>query len=106
MATFSVLDLEAVVRDRLTDGSAASYTATLAGKGIDKVAQKFGEEAVETVIAAVRRDAAALTAEAADAVYHLTVLLAVAELSWDDVLTELSRRTARSGLEEKASRLS
>lgn len=105
MAPFSVHDLEAIVKRRLADPDAASYTRTLAGKGLEKVAQKFGEEAVETVIAAVGREPAALTAEAADTVYHLTVLLAVSDLSWDDVLTELSRRTARSGLEEKASRL-
>ena len=105
MADFSVSQLEAIVHDRLHTEGAPSYTRTLAEKGIDKCAEKFGEEAVETVIAAVQRDGAALTAEAADVVYHLTVLLAVSELSWNDVLTELSRRTARSGLEEKASRL-
>lgn len=103
---FSVTDLEAIVKDRLADENAASYTRKLAERGVDKCAQKFGEEAVETVIAAVRRDPAALTAEAADAVYHLTVLLAVSGLSWSDVTAELERRTARSGLEEKASRLS
>ena len=59
---------------------------------------------VETVIAAVKRDEAGLKAEAADVVYHLTVLLAVSGVSWTDVLSELSRRTAQSGLEEKASR--
>lgn len=106
MTSFSVHDLEAVVRDRLADPEAASYTRTLAAKGLEKCAQKVGEEAVETVIAAVRRDPAALSAEAADLVYHLTVLLAVSELSWRDVLAELERRTGRSGLEEKASRLS
>lgn len=101
---FSVAALEAVVHARLEAGGAASYTRTLAGKGVDKVAQKFGEEAVETVIAAVRRAPAELTAEAADAVYHLTVLLAVSGVSWADVLAELQRRTTRSGLEEKAGR--
>ena len=68
------------------------------------MAQKFGEEAVEAVIAAVRHAPDELTLEAADAVYHLTVLLAVSGLSWRDVLAELSRRTAQSGLEEKARR--
>ena len=105
MTEFSLEALEDIVRARLADPAAASYTRTLAAKGVDKCAEKLGEEAVETVIAAVQRDGAALTAEAADVVYHLTVLLAVSELSWNDVLTELSRRTARSGLEEKASRL-
>jgi phosphoribosyl-ATP pyrophosphohydrolase len=104
MSEFGVLDLEAIVAARLADPDAASYTRTLAAKGVDKVAQKFGEEAVETVVAAVRRAPDELAAEAADAVYHLTVLLAVSGLSWRDVLAELSRRTARSGLEEKAGR--
>ncbi|MEM6761997.1 MAG: phosphoribosyl-ATP diphosphatase [Pseudomonadota bacterium] len=105
MAEFSVTDLEAIVRDRLADPAAKSYTRSLAEKGTDKCAEKLGEEAVETVIAAVKRDPQALTAEAADLVYHLTVLLAVCGVSWVDVLAELSRRTAQSGLEEKASRL-
>ncbi len=105
MAEFSLAALEAIVKDRLADETAKSYTRTLAAKGVDKCAEKFGEEAVETVIAAVQRDSAALTAEAADVVYHLTVLLAVSGLSWADVLSELSQRTAQSGLEEKAKRL-
>ncbi|MBJ3777719.1 phosphoribosyl-ATP diphosphatase [Acuticoccus mangrovi] len=106
MSDFSVHALEAIIRDRLADPDAKSYTRALAAKGTDKCAEKFGEEAVEAVIAAVRRSPEELTAEAADVVYHLTVLLAVSGLSWDAVLTELHRRTARSGLEEKASRLS
>ena len=103
-AEFSLLDLEAIVAARLADPDALSYTRRLASEGLDKVAQKFGEEAVETVIAAVRRAPAELTAEAADAMFHLTVLLALSGLSWRDVLSELERRTAQSGLEEKASR--
>lgn len=106
MADFSIHDLETIVKDRLADPAATSYTRTLAAKGIDKVAQKVGEEAVESVIAAVRREPGELTAEVADVVYHLTVLLALSGVAWDDVMAELSRRTARSGLEEKASRLS
>jgi phosphoribosyl-ATP pyrophosphohydrolase len=104
MADFSVHDLEALVLDRLAGRGGGSYTRALAEKGIDKAAQKLGEEAVEAVIAAVRRDPVALTGEAADLVYHLTVVFALAGVSWGDVLGELSRRTARSGLEEKASR--
>jgi phosphoribosyl-ATP pyrophosphohydrolase len=106
VSAFTVHDLEAVVRARLCDPEAASYTRKLAAKGLDKCAEKLGEEAVETVIAAVRREPSALAAEAADLVFHLTVLLAVSGLSWDDVLAELEGRTGRSGLEEKASRLS
>lgn len=106
MSHYSVHDLEAVVKDRLADPDAVSYTRTLAAKGLGKCAQKVGEEAVETVIAALSREPEALVAEAADLVYHLTVLLAVSDMSWRDVLAELERRTGRSGLEEKASRLS
>ncbi|MEM7694871.1 MAG: phosphoribosyl-ATP diphosphatase [Pseudomonadota bacterium] len=105
MAEFSVSDLEAIVAERLSESGGGSYTRTLAAKGIEKCAEKFGEEAVETVIAAVTRDKAALTGEAADVVFHLTVLLAVSGLSWGDVLGELSRRTGQSGLDEKQSRL-
>lgn len=105
MTEFSLEALEATIRDRLADPEARSYTRTLADKGIDKCAQKVGEEAVETVIAAVQRDNVALTAEIADTVYHLTVLLALSGLAWQDVLAELERRTGRSGLDEKAGRL-
>ncbi len=104
MSDFSVRDLEAIVRARLTDESATSYTRTLAGKGVDKCAEKFGEEAVETVIAAVKGEPSALIGEAADVVYHLTVLLAVSGLSWSDVEAQLAERTGQSGLEEKANR--
>jgi len=105
MTDFSVGDLEAIVRQRLGDPDAQSYTRKLAAKGIDKCAEKFGEEAVETVIAAVQRDPEALANEAADVIYHLTVLLAVSGGSWKAVMAELERRTGQSGLEEKASRL-
>ncbi|MEM6849029.1 MAG: phosphoribosyl-ATP diphosphatase [Pseudomonadota bacterium] len=104
MSDFSLRDLEAIVRARLCDESAASYTRTLVGKGVDKCAEKFGEEAVETVIAAVKGERSALIGEAADVVYHLTVLLAVSGLSWSDVEAELARRTGQSGLEEKSNR--
>ncbi|UOM36512.1 phosphoribosyl-ATP diphosphatase [Acuticoccus sp. I52.16.1] len=104
MSDFTVADLEAIVKARLADGDAKSYTRTLADKGIDKCAEKFGEEAVEAVIAAVRRAPDELISEAADVVFHLTVLLAVQGVSWSDVTAELERRTGQSGLEEKASR--
>ena len=104
MSDFTVHDLESIVRARLADGDATSYTKTLAEKGVDKCAEKFGEEAIEAVIAAVRRAPDELVAEAADVVFHLTVLLAVQGVSWSDVTAELARRTAQSGLEEKASR--
>jgi phosphoribosyl-ATP pyrophosphohydrolase len=82
----------------------ASYTAKLFGKGTEKIAQKLGEEAVETVIAAVARDRDATVAESADLVYHLLVLWADAGIAPDDVLAELARREGVSGIAEKASR--
>ena len=96
--------LEATIRDRLTADPGTSYIATLAAKGRAKIAQKVGEEAVETVIAAVSDDLAGLVGEAADLMFHLTVLLHHAGLSLDDVRDELARREGVSGLVEKQSR--
>lgn len=96
--------LDALIRSRKGSDPASSYTAQLFAKGRGKIAQKVGEEAVETVIAALSDDAEALTGEAADLVYHLLVLLADAGLSLDDVRSELARRTGMSGLTEKANR--
>ncbi len=96
--------LEATIRDRLTADPGTSYIATLAAKGRAKIAQKVGEEAVETVIAAVSDDRAGLVGEATDLVFHLTVLLHHAGLSLDDVRAELARREGVSGLLEKAGR--
>ncbi len=73
-------------------------------KGPDKCAEKFGEEAVEALIEAVKGDHAALTSEAADVLYHLLVMLASRDVALGDVFAELSRRTEQSGLEEKARR--
>jgi phosphoribosyl-ATP pyrophosphohydrolase len=96
--------LEAIIRDRRTADPASSYVAKLTARGRAKIAQKLGEEATETVIAAIQDDKAALAGEAADLVFHLLVLLADAGLSLDDVRAELGRREGMSGLEEKASR--
>ncbi|WP_447766208.1 phosphoribosyl-ATP diphosphatase [Sphingopyxis panaciterrae] len=97
--------LETVVKDRLAAGDAgASYVASLAAKGRGKIAQKLGEEAVETVIAALTEDDAALTGEAADLIFHLTVLLADRGIAWADVAAEIERRHGTSGHAEKASR--
>ncbi len=84
--------LEAVIQDRLNNPKAESYTAELAAGGRLKVAQKFGEEAVETVVAAVAEDDVRLTAEAADLIYHLLVLLNLRGLDLADVAAELERR--------------
>ena len=97
--------LEAVIHDRLAAGeSEASYVASLAAKGRGKVAQKLGEEAVETVIAAVSEDDAALVGEASDLVFHLSILLATRRLAWDMIAAELDRRHGTSGHAEKAAR--
>lgn len=97
--------LESIIDARLTMGQAdSSYVAALAAKGLPKVAQKVGEEAVETVIAALGEGDAALVAESADLLFHLTLLLKMRGLGLDDVAAELTRRHGISGLEEKASR--
>lgn len=97
--------LEAVVKDRLAaDEAEASYVASLAAKGRSKIAQKLGEEAVETVIAAVSEDDRALIGEATDLIFHLSILLAERGLSWDAIAAELDRRHGVSGHAEKASR--
>jgi phosphoribosyl-ATP pyrophosphohydrolase len=96
--------LEAVIRARKSADPATSYVAKLFAKGRAKIAQKVGEEATETVIAAIGDDKAALTGEAADLIFHLLVLLADAGVSLDDVRAELKRREGVSGIEEKASR--
>jgi phosphoribosyl-ATP pyrophosphohydrolase len=96
--------LDALIHSRKGESAASSYTAALFVSGRAKIAQKVGEEAVETVIAAMRKDKKALTDEAADLVYHLLVLLADSGLCLNDVRNELSRRTGTSGLTEKANR--
>lgn len=83
----------------------SSWTAKLLAKGPEKCAEKFGEEAVEAIIEAVKGDRPHLTAEAADVLYHLLVMLAARDVTLDDVLTELERREGTSGLVEKAARV-
>ncbi|MBO9714499.1 phosphoribosyl-ATP diphosphatase [Sphingomonas sp.] len=100
----SLAALEAVIRERRGADPSESYVAKLFHRGRGKIAQKLGEEAVETVIAAMGDDPAALTGEAADLVFHLLVLLVDAGLSLDDVRAELLRREGLSGLAEKAAR--
>jgi len=96
--------LEAVIRERRAADPDSSYVAKLTARGRPKIAQKVGEEAVETIIAALSGDAAATTGEAADLIFHLCVLLADMGLSLDDVGRELARREGLSGLAEKAAR--
>lgn len=96
--------LFATIQERKSADPDSSWTAKLLSKGPEKCAEKFGEEAVEAIIEAVKGDKAALTSEAADVVYHLAVMLAARDIPLEDVLAELERREGTSGLEEKASR--
>ncbi len=101
---FNLSDLEKIIAQRANDDPEVSYTAKLSQKGINKAAEKLGEESIETIIAAVSGDQQELTAEAADLLYHLLLVLRLGKVKLDDVLEELERRTARTGLEEKAAR--
>lgn len=96
--------LAATIAARKSTEPDGSWTATLLAKGPEKCAEKFGEEAVEAIIEAIKGDQARLTSEAADVLYHLLVMLASRDVTLDDVLTELARREGTSGLEEKANR--
>lgn len=96
--------LEAIIAERRSVSPDASYVARLNAKGLPEIAQKVGEEATETVIAALSGDKAELTSEAADLLFHLLVLLGVKNIPLADVLAELDRREGTSGLAEKASR--
>lgn len=97
-------DLFATIQSRKTADPSSSWTAQLLAQGPEKCAEKFGEEAVEAIIEAVKDDKAGLTSEAADVLYHLLVMLASRDVALSDVLDELSRRQAQSGLAEKAGR--
>ena len=100
-----ILDrLEVSISERRGASPDSSYVASLFAKGREKIAQKVGEEATETVIAALSGDPAKLTAEAADLMFHLMILLAEGGLSVNHVLAELERREGLSGLAEKAAR--
>ncbi len=96
--------LAATIESRRGADPASSWTAALLAKGPETCARKFGEEAVEAIVEAVKGDAAALTAEAADVLYHLLVMLAARGVTLADVEAELSRREGTSGIAEKAGR--
>ncbi|MEL6913374.1 MAG: phosphoribosyl-ATP diphosphatase [Pseudomonadota bacterium] len=100
----SLHDLARTIAARKDADPDSSWTAKLLAKGPEKCAEKFGEEAVEAIIEAVKGDRAALTAEAADVLYHLLVMLAARDVTLADVEAELARREGTSGLEEKARR--
>ena len=104
MAGLTLSDLEARVAERAAASPEESWTAKLLAAGPERAAKKFGEEAVEAVIAAVKGDRAELIAESADVLYHLLVVLRARDVALQDVLSQLEARTARSGLTEKAAR--
>ncbi len=104
MTTFTLNDLARIVAERAAAPATESYTAKLLSEGPAKAAKKLGEEAVEAALAAVLEDRQNLTAEAADVLYHLLVVLQGAKIPLSDVMAELERRTAQSGLAEKAAR--
>ena len=97
-------DLYATIIARKTADPSSSWTAQLLAKGPEKCAEKFGEEAVEAIIEAVKDDKAALPAEAADVIYHLLVMLAARDVPLGDVMDTLAARQSLSGIAEKASR--
>lgn len=104
MSTDRLAELAAIIDARKTADPDSSWTAQLLSKGPEKCAEKFGEEALEAIIEAVRGDRDALTREAADVLYHLLVMLAARDVPLGDVLDELERRQSRSGIAEKAGR--
>ncbi|MGU3538243.1 phosphoribosyl-ATP diphosphatase [Methylobacterium sp. A54F] len=104
MTTYSLDDLAALIRSRAGTPADQSYTAKLLAGGPAKAAKKLGEEAVEAAIAAVQGDRAGLVSEAADVLYHLLVVLRTGGVELNEVMAELERRTAQSGLAEKAAR--
>lgn len=104
MSQFTLTDLERIVAERANVSDGTSYTASLVAKGQAKASQKLGEEAVETIIAAMSEDRAGVISESADLLYHLLVVWKIAGVPLSEVLKELQRRTAQTGLEEKAGR--
>jgi phosphoribosyl-ATP pyrophosphohydrolase len=104
MSTFTLHDLERRIHERAKASPDVSYTRKLLDKGIEHCAKKLGEEAVETALAAVGPDRDRLTAEAADLLYHLLVVLEARGLALADVETVLETRTKMSGIDEKAAR--
>jgi phosphoribosyl-ATP pyrophosphohydrolase len=104
MSKFTLADLADRVHERAKASAKDSYTRALIDKGVDHCAKKLGEEAIETVMAAVQQDKRRLIAEAADLLYHLLVVMEARGVTLDEVEAELEKRSAQSGHEEKASR--
>jgi phosphoribosyl-ATP pyrophosphohydrolase len=104
MSDFTLADLAAIIAKRAAASAETSYTKSLLAAGPARAAKKLGEEAVETVIAAVEGEREALISESADLLYHLLVVLEARGVALGDVLAELERRTRQSGHAEKAAR--
>ncbi|WP_417422991.1 phosphoribosyl-ATP diphosphatase [Hoeflea sp.] len=104
MTDFNLADLERIVAARAAADPDQSWTAKLVAAGMQRAAKKLGEEAVETVIAATAQGRDELVAETADLLYHLMVVLRIADIPLGDIMAELERRTSQSGLAEKAGR--
>ena len=104
MARFTVHDLASIIDARAVSGGTTSYTKVLLDKGAEHCARKFGEEAVETIIAAVENNRAHLVAEGADLLYHFLVLLKARGIALEEIEAALDKRTSMSGLAEKAAR--
>ena len=100
----SLSALAATIQSRKSVDPDTSWTAKLLSKGPEKCAEKFGEEAVEAIIEAVKGDRAKLTSEAADVLYHLLVMCAARDVTLADIEAELARRENQSGIAEKAAR--
>ena len=98
-------DLVKTINSRADADPSESWTAKLLAQGPEKCAEKFGEEAVEAIIEAVKGDNNALISEAADVIFHYLVMLKSREINFDDVMKELKSRTNKSGLMEKEDRL-
>jgi phosphoribosyl-ATP pyrophosphohydrolase len=101
---FTLTDLERIIAERAKAAPEESWTAKLLVSGVSRAAKKLGEEAIEAVIAAIADDKPALIAESADLIYHLMVVWRARGVPLREVLDELQRRSARSGLAEKAAR--
>lgn len=106
MTEFTLADLERIVATRAAASPEESWTAKLVAAGQAKAAKKLGEEAVETVIAAIEGEKAPLVSESADLIYHLMVVLKIGGVELQEVMAELERRTGQSGIAEKSSRQS
>ena len=104
MTNFTLSKLETIIADRASSGDASSWTAKLVGQGLPKATEKLGEEAIETIVAALSQGNEETQNETADLLYHLLVVLHIKGVSVEDVMSELERRTSQSGIAEKAAR--